>query len=81
MKIIVIPKILAIANNTGVAASTSESLLYGPLNFEKDTTADFKDCLVTLSKILRAETTEAGLKFGLLNVSGLPSIAPYSTTT
>lgn len=69
----------AIVNNNRVTSSKSSST--GPRNFEKDTTAGFWDCLVTLSKILKAEIIDAGAKFGLLNAAGLPLIAPYSTTT
>lgn len=75
-----LPKIFAIVNSTGAAASDLSSL-FGPFNLVKDTTVGFWDCLVILSRILKAETTDAEVKFGLLNATGLPLIAPYSTTT
>lgn len=70
---------MAIFNNTEVAASESS---LGQLNFEKDTTAEILDnFLVVLSRILKADTIDAAVKFGPLNVAGHPLIAPYSTTT
>lgn len=74
-----LPKTLAINNKMGVAASKFSSS--GPVYFEKDTTAGFLGCLVTLSKMFKAEPIDAALKLRLLKLFELPSIAPYSTTT